>query len=45
MEQKFRRGLELTFAPKQRRRILECCGNPLRFQAMPFEQFMDLLVK
>ena len=45
VEQKFRRSLERTFAPRRQRRILDVCTDLQRLTAMPFERFMDMLVK
>ena len=45
VEQKFRRSVERTFASRRQRRILDVCTDLQRLTAMPFERFMDMLVK
>lgn len=45
VEQKFRRSVELTFPPKRQRQIMDICSDAGRLKSMPFEQFMDMLVK
>ena len=45
VEKKFRQGLQLVFSPRRQQQILDCCGDPARFSAMPFAKFMDMLAK
>jgi 2-methylcitrate dehydratase len=42
--EKFEKNVARVFAPKQRDRILELCLDQQRLEAMPVNEFMDLMV-
>jgi 2-methylcitrate dehydratase len=45
VEQKFRRSVMRTFAPKRAAAILKACSKPGQLDAAPFSKFVDLFVK
>lgn len=45
VDAKFRRAVHRRFSGEQQRRIFEALADVKAFEAMPFDRFMDLLVK
>ncbi|HYA46442.1 MAG TPA: bifunctional 2-methylcitrate dehydratase/aconitate hydratase [Burkholderiales bacterium] len=44
LEEKFRRNLARRFPPERQQAILELCRDPLRLEATPVNEFVDLFV-